>query len=99
MTIPEGLTLEQIGQVVEKKTVHTAEDFLTLVTSEEFVDRMMVKYPKLLTEEIKAENVRYALEGYLYPATYPFYEENPSLEVIVETMLTAIRIKQCFELL
>ena len=75
-------------QVVEKKTGHSADEFFTLVTNEAFVDKMMVKYPNLLTEEIKGENVRYALEGYLFPATYPFYEENPSLEEIVETMLT-----------
>ena len=30
MTVPEGLTLEEIGNVVEKTTVHTAEDFLNL---------------------------------------------------------------------
>ena len=101
MTVPEGLTLEEIGNVVEKATVHSSEDFLTLVTTEAFVDKMMVKYPKLLTEEIKAENVKYALEGYLYPATYPFYEDNPSLEVIVEMMLTAMEsnVSSYYELL
>ena len=48
LTVPEGLTLEQIGQVVEKKTGHSADDFFTLVTSDEFVDRMMVKYPNIV---------------------------------------------------
>lgn len=88
LTIPEGLTLEQIGQVVEKKTSHSADDFFTFVTNPEFVDRMMVKYPNTLGPEIKGENVRYALEGYLFPATYPFFEANPSIEVIVDTMLS-----------
>ena len=88
MTVPEGLTLEQIGAVVEKKTSYTADEFFTLVTNNDFVDRMIIKYPNLLTEEIKGPNVRYALEGYLFPATYPFYEEKPSLEEIVETMLS-----------
>lgn len=87
LTIPEGLTIEQIGQVVEKNTKHSADEFFALVTSEEFVDRMMVKYPNILAAEIKGENVRYALEGYLFPATYPFFEENPSIESIVDTML------------
>ncbi|MEI4769462.1 endolytic transglycosylase MltG [Psychrobacillus sp. FJAT-51614] len=89
LTVPEGLTLDQIGAVIEKRTGHPADDFVKLVTNEEFVDRMMVKYPNLLTEEIKGENVRYALEGYLFPATYPFYVEKPTLEEIVETMITA----------
>lgn len=101
LTVPEGLTLEQIGQVVEKKTGQSADDFFALVTSDEFVDKMMVKYPNLLSEEIKAENVRYALEGYLYPATYPFYVENPSLEEIAETMIesTEKTVSTYYELL
>lgn len=87
MNIPEGLTLDQIADVIEARTSHSAEDFFTLVTSDEFIERAMQQYPDLLTEEILAENVRYALEGYLYPATYPFYEQNPSLDTIVFTML------------
>ena len=48
---------------------------------------MMTEYPDLLTEDILDENIRYALEGYLYPATYSFYEENPSLDEIIKTMI------------
>jgi len=59
------------------------------VTDEAYIEELMASYPDLLTEEIKGENVRYALEGYLYPATYPFYEEDPSLELIIEQMLNA----------
>lgn len=88
ITVPEGLTIEQIGNVVAKKTNYSADEFFDLVTDEAFVDKMMVKYPNLLSEEIKGENIRYALEGYLFPATYPFYEEKPTLESIVETMLS-----------
>lgn len=87
MNIPEGLTLEQISEVIEAKTTHSADDFFTLVTSEEFVQQAMLQYPDLLSQEILGENVRYALEGYLYPATYPFYEEDPSMETIIYTML------------
>ncbi|MBD7943791.1 endolytic transglycosylase MltG [Psychrobacillus sp. FSL K6-2684] len=87
LTIPEGLTLEQIGEVIEKKTGNSSKEFFELVTSDEFVERMMAKYPALLTEEIKGENVRYALEGYLYPSTYPFFEEKPTNEEIAEMLL------------
>lgn len=87
MNIPEGLTLEQIADVIEARTNHSAEDFFALVTSEEFVELARQQFPDLLTDEIVAENVRYSLEGYLYPATYPFYEENPSMETIAFAML------------
>ena len=89
MTFPEGRTLEQIATVVEDKTSYSAKEFMDLVTKPEFIDQMIAKYPTLLTEEIKGENLRHDLEGYLFPATYAFYEEKPSLELIVDEMLKA----------
>lgn len=90
MTVPEGLTLEQIAEVIEKKTDYSADEFMKKVTDAAFIEQMMVSYPDLLTEAILQENVRYALEGYLYPATYPIYEENPTLDEIIKMMLTAM---------
>lgn len=87
ITVPEGLTLEQIAEIIAKKTDYTAEEFTALVTSDAFVKEMMAMYPNLITEEVLAANVRNALEGYLYPATYPFYDKNPSLKEIVVTMI------------
>ncbi|MFF5995568.1 endolytic transglycosylase MltG [Lysinibacillus sp. KU-BSD001] len=90
ITIPEGLNLEQIANVIEKKTDFTAEEFMTKVTDKAFIEMMMAEYPNLLTTDILGENVRYPLEGYLYPATYPFYEEKPTIESIIETMIAAM---------
>ncbi|WP_422123094.1 endolytic transglycosylase MltG [Planococcus sp. X10-3] len=90
INFPEGLTLDQIAEnVIAEKTDHTAEEFMAKVTDEAYIDNLMANYPGLLTEEIKGENIRYALEGYLFPATYPFYDEDPSLELIIEGMLDA----------
>ncbi|WP_152911762.1 endolytic transglycosylase MltG [Planococcus glaciei] len=90
ITVPEGLTLDQIAEnVIAKKTKYSAEEFMTKMEDEAYIDELIVKYPALLTEEIKGENVRYALEGYLFPATYPFYEEDPSLDLIIENMIKA----------
>lgn len=90
MTIPEGLTIEQIGKVIEKKTPYTQKEFMDLVTSDTFVQQMMANYPELVTDAVSADNIRYDLEGYLYPATYSYYEEKPSLEAIVEEMIGAM---------
>ena len=90
MTIPEGYTLEQIGSVIEKKTSYTQKEFMDLVTSEAFVKQMMTNYPALVTEAVLADSIRYDLEGYLYPATYSYFEENPSLESIVEEMVATM---------
>lgn len=90
INFPEGLTLDQIAEnVIAQRTDYTAEEFMAKVTDEEYIDNLMASYPNLLTEEIKGEDVRYALEGYLFPATYPFYDEDPSLELIIEQMLDA----------
>ncbi|CEG23035.1 putative aminodeoxychorismate lyase [Planococcus massiliensis] len=90
ITVPEGLTLEEIAtRVIEEKTDYTAEEFMARVTDEAYIDQLMNEYPTLLTDEIKGENVKFALEGYLFPATYPFYEEDPSLDLIIKQMLDA----------
>ncbi len=87
MTIPEGRTLEEISVRVEEKTSYSAKEFMDLVTNQEFIDEMIAKYPDLLTDEIKGKSLRHDLEGYLFPATYSYYEENPTLESIVDEML------------
>lgn len=89
MTIPEGLTLDQIAKIVEKRTSIPEEEFLKYINDEHTIADMMGRYPNVLTEEILAEEVRYPLEGYLFPATYPFYEEKPTVETVVTTMLDA----------
>jgi UPF0755 protein len=52
---------------------------------------MMGKFPDLLTTDILNPNIKYPLEGYLFPATYPFYKPNPTVEEMVVTMLEQTR--------
>lgn len=87
VTIPEGLRLVEIAALIEKRTDVKADDFLAYINDPETVKVLMEKYPNLITEEVLQENVKHPLEGYLFPATYPFYEENPSVELIVSDML------------
>lgn len=89
LTIPEGLWLTEIAALVEKGTGVDAASFLAYVNDRETVGILREKYPNLITEETLQEDVKFPLEGYLFPATYPFYEENPSVEVIVDSMLQA----------
>lgn len=87
ITIPEGLTLEQIAKIIDQKTSYTEDEFMNKVTNQEFIQNMMNAYPELFTDEVLNKNIRYTLEGYLFPATYPFYEENVGLEEIISTMI------------
>lgn len=91
MNIPEGITIDQIAKIVEKNTDIKAADFEARVNDKAFVKKMQKKFPKLITNDVFAADVKYPLEGYLYPATYEFTEKNPTTAQIVEKMLTAMQ--------
>ena len=87
ITIPEGLTLDQIGNIIAKNTDYTSKEFMKLVTNEKFIKEMKAKYPETVTKDINRKDIRYKLEGYLYPSTYDFFTKKPTLEEIVEKMI------------
>lgn len=88
ITIPEGKQLSQIAGIIAEKTLQDQEEIFKQLNDQAFVKKMMEKYPDILTEEILNEKVKYPLEGYLFPATYPFYSEQPSVEEVVTVMLS-----------
>ncbi|WP_075982397.1 endolytic transglycosylase MltG [Bacillus massilinigeriensis] len=87
MTIPEGKQLDQIADIIAEKTNRDPDEIFKQLNDKKYIKSLMDKYPSLLTEEILDENIKYPLEGYLFPATYPFYKENPTLDEMVTYML------------
>lgn len=88
ITVPEGYTIEQIAGVISENTDYSEDEFFDLVQSEEFLQKKRDEFPKLLNSAYDArEDTLYKLEGYLYPATYDFYEET-TLEELVTQMLS-----------
>lgn len=87
ITIPEGKQLEQIAGIIGEKINRKPEDVFEKLNDKAFVESLMAQYPDLLTEEILDENIKYPLEGYLFPATYPFFKEDPTVEEVVTIML------------
>lgn len=87
ITIPEGKQLIQIADIIAVKTDQNPKAIFKKLNNDTFVTSMKEKFPELLTSEIDNENVVYPLEGYLFPATYDFYEEQPSVESMVIEML------------
>ena len=69
LTIPEGLTITQIADVVSQQGLTDREEFLRLAKDREFI----------VSLGIKAET----LEGYLYPNTYKFPRGIKAREVLV----------------
>lgn len=55
----------------------------------DFIARMTEKYPNLLASLPDPSLVKHQLEGYLFPATYAYYETT-TLEGLVEEMLAAM---------
>ncbi|WP_113927457.1 endolytic transglycosylase MltG [Bacillus sp. P14.5] len=89
ITVPEGYQLEQIAEKIAEKTPYETEEIVKKLDEDGFVKELIGRYPDLLKEEdILAENVKHPLEGYLYPSTYPFYEEEPELETIIDKMIS-----------
>ncbi|QQD85541.1 MULTISPECIES: endolytic transglycosylase MltG [unclassified Jeotgalicoccus] len=91
LTVPEGYTIEEIAGQIESNTPASADEFLELMNDEEFIDELISEYPEMLTDEIKEEDIKYALEGYLYPATYDITTEEPDLKQLVRNMLNATK--------
>lgn len=79
ITIPEGLTLDQIALKLEKADVCTSKQFFKTVDEGNFDFDFVKSIPN------KSQKYR-ILEGYLYPDTYDFYvADNPT--AVINTML------------
>jgi UPF0755 protein len=91
LTIPEGKQLKEIAQIIAKTVNISEEEVFTQLNDRTFIQKMMGKFPDLLTTDILNPTIKYPLEGYLFPATYPFYKPNPTVEEMVVTMLEQTR--------
>ncbi|MFZ7945498.1 MULTISPECIES: endolytic transglycosylase MltG [Bacillaceae] len=91
ITIPEGKQLKEIAAIMAKATSQKEDDVFNKLNDKEFISTLMAKYPDILTDEILHSTVKFPLEGYLYPATYPFYKPNPTVDEMVTAMLDKTR--------
>lgn len=91
MTIPEGKQLKQIAAIIAEKTGQKQDAVFKELNDQSFVKKMVEKFPDVLDKEIFQKDVMYPLEGYLFPATYSFYNEKPTTEEIVNEMLKKTR--------
>ena len=78
LTVPEGFSVERIKARVVDMGLCTDSEF-------EAALRMDYDYP-FLASVPKSANIRYRLQGFLYPSTYEFYSD-ASAETVIKTML------------
>lgn len=84
-TVPEGKHLEEVATIVSKQTNYTEKELIDGWNNTKFIDDVIEKY-WFVTDSVKMDGIRYALEGYLYPDTYEIYV-NASIEDIAYKML------------
>lgn len=87
ITIPEGKTIDQIAEIYSSALPFSKDEFLEKINDTTYIEELIEQYPVLLSDVILDPNIRTPLEGYLFAATYDFYEEDPPIEEIVEGML------------
>lgn len=80
VTFPEGMTVLQLAALLEEKGLHTQDEILEACNSTAFDTYDSIS---LITN---ADEKYYKLEGYLFPDTYDFYE-NDTVEAILNRFL------------
>ena len=86
ITFIEGKNMRSVAKAIAEKTVNTEEDVFELLEDEEYIDSLIDKY-WFLNEDIKNNDIYYALEGYLLPDTYIFENEEVSVRTIFNVVL------------
>ncbi|WP_099974975.1 endolytic transglycosylase MltG [Lactobacillus terrae] len=84
--VREGVTIDDIGTQIQKSTSFNKKDFLKLMKDESYLKELQKKYPELLNSSMQSKDVRYHLEGYLFPATYGVYS-GMTLKELVNQMV------------
>ncbi|RFA36324.1 hypothetical protein CAI16_04675 [Virgibacillus dokdonensis] len=87
VTIPEGKTIEELAEIYAEQLPFSKKEFLEKVNDPDYIQALMERYPSVLLEDILNPEIRSPLEGYLFAATYEFFEEEPSVEAVVDEML------------
>lgn len=87
VTVPEGSTVDDIADLLEKNGVCSKADFIDAVQNGSYNYDFVSKIP--------TDKVYYRLEGYLFPDTYNFYsyDSKECAHLAVDTMLSNLNSK------
>lgn len=91
ITFIEGKDIVWLAKTINERTNNKEQDVYDLLENEEYINKMIEKY-WFLTDTIKDENIRYPLEGYLFPDTYALADKDATVEEIFEKMLDQMEI-------
>lgn len=81
VTFVEGITLKKCLELIAGATNLEYDDMIKEINNKKFLQDLIDKY-WFLTDEILNKDIYYALEGYIFPETYYFYEETTLKQVM-----------------
>ena len=81
----EGDSILKIAKNLEKTKLNK-DEFLEKVNDAEFIKKLQKQFPELITNEVFGKDIKYALEGYLYPAIYDI-SDNETVESLITKMV------------
>lgn len=87
VTIPEGKAAEEIAELFAHRLDFSEKEFLDKLNDKDYISSLQEVYPDLLGDEVLDEDLLVPLEGYLFAGTYEIFEEDPSVEYIIEMMI------------
>lgn len=82
LTVVEGMMLEEIAETVAQHTSITKEEFIKTADDPAFIKKLAQQFPSLIQPLMDKKDLKHPLEGYLYPATYDYFEDTPVEELI-----------------
>lgn len=88
ITVIDGDNIPKIAEKVEEVTEISADQFIDTVNNQEFIEKLKVEFPNLITDELDNKDIKYKLEGYLYPAKYNIDDSNKgNAEALIRAMV------------
>lgn len=94
ISVIEGENIKQIAKKVAQFTEISEEQFLSKANDQEFINKLKQEFPELITNELDSPNLKYKLEGYLYPAKYNLDQTNiNNVELLIKQMISITNSK------
>lgn len=88
LSVIEGENIKSIALKVSKVTEISEEEFINKVNDREFINKLKTEFPNLITNDLDNKNIKYKLEGYLYPAKYIIDSKNKKdVELLLRQMI------------
>lgn len=86
ITFKEGINYRDLARVIENNTNNSYDEVLNILNDSDYINSLITDY-WFITDEIKNNDIYYALEGYLFPDTYEFKNRDVTVYEIFKKLL------------